>query len=254
MDKQFKKGCVFIIGGSGGIGRACVRRFAEAGAKIVFTYHQNIKAAQEIKKDLGDSVDFVQLSNQNESQVNEVISEIASNQGGINTIINAAGFNIPQKYISEITPELWRKVIDEDVNGFFNIVSSSLPFIRKSKGSYVFISSAGLFKYPPGDVLSVAPKATIEHTIKGIAKEEGVHGVRANSIALGVIDTGIFHRLLNEENTFFDEKWHEAVMATLALKRFGHESEVANTALFLASSQSGYITGHCIPVDGGYHI
>jgi len=254
MDKQFKKGCVFIIGGSGGIGRACVRRFAEAGAKIVFTYHQNIKAAQEIKKDLGDSVDFVQLSNQNESQVNDVISEIASNQGGINTIINAAGFNIPQKYISEITPELWRKVIDEDVNGFFNIVSSSLPFIRESKGSYVFISSAGLFKYPPGDVLSVAPKATIEHTIKGIAKEEGVHGVRANSIALGVIDTGIFHRLLNEENTFFDEKWHEAVLATLALKRFGHESEVANTALFLASSQSGYITGHCIPVDGGYHI
>ena len=243
MDKQFKKGCVFIIGGSGGIGRACVQRFAEAGAKIVFTYHQNIKAAQEIKKDLGDSVDFVQLSNQNESQVHEVISEIASNQGGINTIINAAGFNIPQKYISEITPELWRKVIDEDVNGFFNIVSSSLPFVRESKGSYVFISSAGLFKYPPGDVLSVAPKATIEHTIKGIAKEEGVHGVRANSIALGVIDTGIFHRLLNEENTFFDEKWHEAVMATLALKRFGHESEVANTALFLASSQSGYVTG-----------
>ena len=254
MDKQFKKGCVFIIGGSGGIGRACVQRFAEAGAKIVFTYHQNIQAAQEIKKDLGDSVDFVQLSNQNESQVHEVISEIASNQGGINTIINAAGFNIPQKYISEITPELWRKVIDEDANGFFNIVSSSLPFVRESKGSYVFISSAGLFKYPPGDVLSVAPKATIEHTIKGIAKEEGVHGVRANSIALGVIDTGIFHRLLNEENTFFDEKWHEAVLATLALKRFGHESEVANTALFLASSQSGYITGHCIPVDGGYHI
>ncbi len=254
MDKQFKKGCVFIIGGSGGIGRACVQRFAEAGAKIVFTFHQNIQAAQEIKKDLGDSVDFVQLSNQNESQVHEVISEIASNQGGINTIINAAGFNIPQKYISEITPELWRKVIDEDVNGFFNIVSSSLPFVRESKGSYVFISSAGLFKYPPGDVLSVAPKATIEHTIKGIAKEEGVHGVRANSIALGVIDTGIFHRLLNEENTFFDEKWHEAVLATLALKRFGHESEVANTALFLASSQSGYITGHCIPVDGGYHI
>ena len=171
MDKQFKKGCVFIIGGSGGIGRACVQRFAEAGAKIVFTYHQNIQAAQEIKNDLGDSVDFVQLSNQNESQVHEVISEIASNQGGINTIINAAGFNIPQKYISEITPELWRKVIDEDVNGFFNIVSSSLPFIRESKGSYVFISSAGLFKYPPGDVLSVAPKATIEHTIKELLKK-----------------------------------------------------------------------------------
>ena len=89
MDKQFKEGCVFVIGGSGGIGRACVNQFVQAGAKVVFTYHQNIQAAQEIKKDLGDSVDFVQLSNQNESQVHEVISEIASNQGGINTIINA---------------------------------------------------------------------------------------------------------------------------------------------------------------------
>ena len=74
--------------------------------------------------------------------------------------------------------------------------------LRASKGSIVFISSAGLFRYPPGDALSVAPKATIEHLIKGIAKEEGVNGVRANSIALGVIDAGIFHRLLNEENIF----------------------------------------------------
>ena len=182
------------------------------------------------------------------------MDNLSEQYGGINTLINAAGFNIPQKFISEITPDLWQKVIDEDINGFFNIMSSSLPHMRAAKGNYVFISSAGLFKYPPGDILSVAPKATIEHTIKGIAKEEGIHGIRANSIALGVIDAGIFHRLLNEENSFFDDKWHEAVMATLALKRFGLAEEVANTAFFLASSQSGYVTGHCIPVDGGYHI
>ena len=123
-----------------------------------------------------------------------------------------------------------------------------------TSGSIVFISSAGLFRYPPGDALSVAPKATIEHLIKGIAKEEGVNGVRANSIALGVIDAGIFHRLLNEENTFFDEAWHEAVLNNLALKRFGQANEVSETALFLASSKAAYITGHCIPVDGGYHL
>ena len=71
---------------------------------------------------------------------------------------------------------------------------------------------------------------------------------------MGVIDAGIFHRLLNEENTFFDEAWHEAVLKNLALKRFGQAEEVSETALFLASSKAAYITGHCIPVDGGYHL
>ena len=126
--------------------------------------------------------------------------------------------------------------------------------MRDSKGSIVFISSAGLFKYPPGDILSVAPKATIEHVLRGIAKEEGKNGIRANSIALGVIDTGIFHRLREENNTFFDDAWHEAVMNTLAIKRFGFPQEVADTAVFLASSKGGYITAHCVPVDGGYHL
>jgi NAD(P)-dependent dehydrogenase (short-subunit alcohol dehydrogenase family) len=174
--------------------------------------------------------------------------------GSINTLVNAAGFDIPQKFISEIDIELWREVIDADINGFFNLVKFGLPCLRESQGSIVFISSAGLFKYPPGDILSVAPKATIEHVLKGIAKEEGKNGVRANSIALGVIDTGIFHRLREENNTFFDEAWHEAVMNTLAIKRFGLPKEVADTAVFLASSRGGYITGHCIPVDGGYHL
>ena len=254
MDKQFEKGCVFVIGGSGGVGNACVQRFYEDGAKVVFTYNQNESAAKKLKETCKNQVEYFQLANQDNEQVKKLMDHISEQYGGINTIINAAGFNIPQKFISEITPELWRKVIDEDVNGFFNIVSASLPYIRLAMGSYVFISSAGLFKYPPGDLLSVAPKATIEHAIKGIAKEEGIHGVRANSIALGVIDTGIFHRLLNEHDSFFDDKWHEAVMNTLAIKRFGLAEEVAGVAYFLASSQSGYITGHSIPIDGGYHL
>ena len=254
MDKQFDKGCVFVIGGSGGVGNACVQRFYEDGAKVVFTYNQNESAAKKLKETCKNQVEYFQLANQDNEQVKKLMDHISEQYGGINTIINAAGFNIPQKFISEITPELWRKVIDEDVNGFFNIVSASLPYIRLAMGSYVFISSAGLFKYPPGDLLSVAPKATIEHAIKGIAKEEGIHGVRANSIALGVIDTGIFHRLLNEHDSFFDDKWHEAVMNTLAIKRFGLAEEVAGVAYFLASSQSGYITGHSIPIDGGYHL
>ena len=254
IDKNFQTGCVLIVGGSGGIGSLCAKEFAKAGAKVAITYYKNEEAAIKLANAIDADVNIYQLDNSNAKSVEDTFEKVVKDFGSINTLVNAAGFDIPQKFISEIDIELWREVIDADINGFFNLVRFGLPYLRESQGSIVFISSAGLFKYPPGDILSVAPKATIEHVLKGIAKEEGKNGVRANSIALGVIDTGIFHRLREENNTFFDEAWHEAVMNTLAIKRFGLPKEVADTAIFLASSKGGYITGHCIPVDGGYHL
>ena len=253
-DSNFKKGCVLIIGGSGGIGSLCAKEFANSGAKLAITYYKNEQAAIDIANEINADVKIYQLDNSNSKSVDSTFKNVIKDHGSINTLVNAAGFDIPQKFIGEIDVDLWKGVIDADINGFFNLIKFGLPYLRKSKGSIVFISSAGLFKYPPGDILSVAPKATIEHVLKGIAKEEGVNGVRANSIALGIIETGIFHRLREEENTFFDDAWHEAVMNTLAIKRFGLPKEVADTAVFLASSKGGYITGHCIPVDGGYHL
>jgi len=254
IDINFQNGCVLIVGGSGGIGSLCAKQFADEGAKVAITYFKNEKAANDVASGINSNVEVYQLDNKDPVSVQSAMDDIAKKYGGINTIVNAAGFDIPQKFITDIDIDLWKSVMDADINGFFNLIKSGLPYLRESKGSIVFISSAGLFKYPPGDVLSVAPKATIEHVLKGIAKEEGSNGVRANSIALGIIETGIFHRLREENNTFFDDAWHEAVMNTLALKRFGNPEEVANTAVFLASSKAGYITGHCIPVDGGYHI
>ena len=254
IDINFQNGCVLIVGGSGGIGSLCAKQFVDEGAKVAITYFKNEKAANDVASGINSNVEVYQLDNKDPVSVQSAMDDIAKKYGGINTIVNAAGFDIPQKFIADIDIDLWKSVMDADINGFFNLIKSGLPYLRESKGSIVFISSAGLFKYPPGDVLSVAPKATIEHVLKGIAKEDGKNGVRANSIALGVIDTGIFHRLREENNTFFDDAWHESVMNTLALKRFGYPEEVANTAVFLASSKAGYITGHCIPVDGGYHI
>ena len=253
-DSNFKIGCVLIVGGSGGIGSLCAKEFANSGAKLAITYYKNEQAAIDIANEINADVKIYQLDNSNSKSVDSTFKNVIKDHGSINTLVNAAGFDIPQKFIGEIDVDLWKGVINADINGFFNLVKSGLPHLRKSKGSIVFISSAGLFKYPPGDILSVAPKATIEHVLKGIAKEEGVNGVRANSIALGIIETGIFHRLREEENTFFDDAWHEAVINTLAIKRFGLPQEVADTAVFLASSKGGYITGHCIPVDGGYHL
>jgi NAD(P)-dependent dehydrogenase (short-subunit alcohol dehydrogenase family) len=98
----------------------------------------------------------------------------------------------------------------------------------------------------------VAPKAAIEELIKGVAKEEGSHNIRANSIAIGVIETGIFLRL--REQGVFDDQWVAQVKQNLPMQRFGTPEEVAKMAVFLASSASGYTTGQLIPVDGGYGL
>ena len=194
IDLNFKKGCVLVVGGSGGIGSLCAQEFANSDAKVAITYYKNEQAAVDLANEINSDVKIYQLDNSNSKSVEDTFKQVIDDYGSINTLVNAAGFDIPQKFISEIDADLWREVIDADINGFFNLIKSGLPYLRESQGSIVFISSAGLFKYPPGDILSVAPKATIEHVLKGIAKEEGKNGVRANSIALGVIDTGIFHR------------------------------------------------------------
>jgi NAD(P)-dependent dehydrogenase (short-subunit alcohol dehydrogenase family) len=205
IDSNFNNGCVLIVGGSGGIGSLCAQEFANSGANVAITYYKNEQAAIDIANEINAHVKIYQLDNSDPKSVEDTFKKVIKEHGSINTLVNAAGFDIPQKFIGEIDIDLWKGVIDADINGFFNLIKSGLPYLRDSQGSIVFISSAGLFKYPPGDILSVAPKATIEHVLKGIAKEEGKNGIRANSIALGVIDTGIFHRLREENNTFFDD-------------------------------------------------
>ena len=142
--------------------------------------------------------------------------------------------------------------MDADVNGFFHVVHATLPRLRESKGSYVFMSSAGLERFPPGDVLSVAPKGAIEALLRGIAREEGRFGVRANSVGIGVCDAGMFHRLV--ESGELDQAWLDASKRNISLRRFGSAREIADAAVFLASTRARYITGQRLMVDGGYAI
>ena len=101
-------------------------------------------------------------------------------------------------------------------------------------------------------MLSVAPKAAIEALITGIAREEGVHGIRANTVLLGVIEAGMFLELSRQG--VFGADWVKAVQAGLALKRWGRPEEVADAAVFLASRRAAYVTGQRLSVSGGYGL
>ena len=138
MDKNFENGCVLIVGGSGGIGSLCAKEFANSGAKVAITYFKNEQAAIDLANDINADVKIYQLDNSDSKSVEETFAKVVKDHGRINTLVNAAGFDIPQKFIGEIDIDLWKGVIDADINGFFNLIKSGLPYLRESKGSIVF--------------------------------------------------------------------------------------------------------------------
>ncbi len=252
---DFPAGVALVIGGSGGTGASICEELARAGSDVVLTYHGNAERGQEVAeklKGMGRQAEAHQLSIGDAGRVKGLVDDVASRHR-IHTVVVAAGSDIQQLMIRDVTPEQWKAVVDADVNGFFNIVHATLPHMKAGGGgSYVHISSAGLHRWPDRDVLSVAPKAAIEWLIQGVAKEEGAFGIRANSVAIGVINAGIFKRLWADGS--FDEAWKEAVQAGLCIKRWGEPEEVAHAVVYLASSRAAYVTGQMISVDGGYGV
>jgi NAD(P)-dependent dehydrogenase (short-subunit alcohol dehydrogenase family) len=251
---DFPDGTALVIGGSGGVGRVICARLARAGADVVLTYRKGRAAALEAARAVeaeGRRADVVALSLDDAATVDAAV-EAALGGRRLHTVVHAAGADIPMRFIGEVTPDEWRRTIESDVLGFFHVVRAALPRLRAGGGgAIVVLSSAGLERFPPRDILSVAPKAAIDALVVGIAREEGRRGIRANSVALGVIEAGIFLRLAGGE---LSEEWSAAALRNTALRRFGSAEEVAEVAVFLASSRASYVTGQRLAVDGGYSL
>ncbi len=162
---DFPEGVALVVGGSGGIGSAIARGFAAVEVSLAITYRHNEAAAEEVAaevRDGGGSCSVHKLDLGDLDSVKACLDGLADEHGQIHTIAHAAGTHIDQPYVSKVTPEQWRNTMDWDVNGFFHVAHAALPHLRHSRGSIVFVSSAGLKRFPPGDVLSVAPKGAIE--------------------------------------------------------------------------------------------
>lgn len=250
---QTEKGGVLVFGGSGGLGSAIVRRLAVDWPFVDFTYRSNATRARELTSELetATSVAAHRLDLADENELKRVVDAAHRRSGGLRALVYSSGVSIQQPYVSAITSEQWDEVIQTELVGFIKVVQTVLPLFRDAGGSIVNIGSVGTRWFPPGDALSAVPKAGTEMLCRAVAKEEGRYGIRANTVAPGIIAAGIGGGLMG--TIYTPEIWEQQKKRT-PLRRFGMAEDIASAAAFLCSSGSSFITGQTLIVDGGLSL
>lgn len=250
---ELDPGAVVVVGGTGGIGRVVCESFARAGSEVAFTSHARSDLAEQLAlrlRSLHRESVHTAVSVEDADVVATFVRRVRERFGTIHTVVYAAGSDIGQPYVSEVTLAEWRRVIEVDVIGFFSLVHAILPVFREQRhGTLVSVTTAATHRSPPRDVLSAAPKAAVESVTKAIAKEEGKFGIRANCVAPGMIDVGLGARILERH---YAGGVAESILHDVPLRRFGAPEDIAEAVLFLASRRARYITGQTVVVDGGW--
>lgn len=243
-----------VFGGSGGIGQVVAKSLAAAGWDIALGYRSKQAVAEQVAEaisGLGQRASLHAGDVTDAAQVQAMVDAAVAEHQRIDTVVWAAGPVVEQVSLADTPAALWQRSLMVETQGFFNAVQASLPQLRaQGGGSYVHLGSAGHLWWPPKDGLSVVPKAANEALVRGLAKEEGRHGIRANSILVGVIEAGMFLQLL--QRGVFDEAWVKETQKLLCIKRWGQPEEIGQAAVFLASN--GYVTGQQINVSGGFGV
>jgi NAD(P)-dependent dehydrogenase (short-subunit alcohol dehydrogenase family) len=228
---------------------------AERGSDVAVTFRQNDEAARAVVGEidaLGRRARAWQLDLVDAEATADTVAEIADHFDGIHTLVHAAGPHVPQLHLSRVDPAQFRRQVEEDVVGFFNVVQPSLRYLRDTQGSIVAVTTAATQRYPVRDGLSAGPKGAVETTLRAVAAEEGRYGVRANSVGPGMLTDGMAARLI--ESGDLDDAALEVTVRNIALRRFGEAVDVAEAVCFLASNRARFITGQLLAVDGGYTI
>lgn len=237
---------VLITGASKGIGATTAIYFAEKGYNVVMNYNSSVQSARILQKSLSESgykVFSFQANVKNRLDVDLMVKETIERFGGIDVLINNAGIS-HQGLFTDMNDIEWKEIIDVNLNGVYNCCHAVLPYMIKNKsGSIINISSMWGQVGASCEVAYSAAKAGVIGLTKALAKEVGPSGIRVNCIAPGLIETG-----MNQELSLEDVA---QIVDDTPLSRIGTTSDVATTALFLASDDSSFITGQVLGVNGG---
>ena len=238
-----------ITGAARGIGRAVALNFGKNGANIAFTdmrIDDNVLSLEKELAAMGVKAKGYASDASNFQQSHEIINQIVEEFGKVDILINNAGIT-RDTLLMRMTEEQWDLVLNVNLKSAFNLTKAVIgPMMKQRGGSIVNMSSIVGVGGNASQANYSASKAGMIGLTKSTAKELGSRNIRCNAIAPGFIITDMTAAL--------PEKVVEEWVKSIPMKRGGTADEVANTALFLASDLSSYISGQVIQVTGAMLI
>jgi NAD(P)-dependent dehydrogenase (short-subunit alcohol dehydrogenase family) len=237
-----------VTGAGQGNGRAIALGLASHGADIVAA-DIDLAGAERTAADLrgsgADAFSF-RLDVTDAAACHALAQAIAQDIGEIDILINNAGIIIREGLDSPRAAENWRRVLDVNLTGVFNVTHAFLATLRKTSGTIVNLGSIASF-VGVGDTLGYAPsKGGVKLLTQALARDLARDGIRVNAIAPGVIETAMTEVTRNDPARLAD------FVGRTPLGRVGQPEELVGPVVFLVSEMASYVSGVTLPVDGGF--
>jgi len=239
-----------VTGATSGMGRATALLFAREGASVLASGRDAKRGAKLVDqiRAAGGRAEFVPGDVSRQETNEQLIGECVRAFGGVDTVVACAGM-LGLGSATEVPLETWRQTLAVNLDAVFYLMRSALPALQeRGGGSFVVVGSIAAFKGFPNHAAYCASKGALVALVRQVAVDYGPK-VRVNLLCPGPVDTP----LIWESAAAFPEpaKAVEDVGKRTVLKRLGQPEDIARAALFLASSDSGWVTGTTLTVDGG---
>ncbi|MBA2657616.1 MAG: acetoacetyl-CoA reductase [Tatlockia sp.] len=239
-----------VTGGTGGIGTAICQRLA-ADYQVIACYykqgnHEEAKRWQEEQKKAGYDIDIIYADIAKFEDCEKLSSLIMERYNRFDVLVNNAGITA-DACLKKMTPQQWHQVLDANLTSVFNVTRNVLPsMLDKGYGRIINISSINGRKGQFGQCNYAATKAALFGFSKSLALEVASKGITVNTISPGYIDTPMLAAMKPEVL--------KTITAAIPVGRLGKPEEIAEVVAFLAASQTGFITGANIDINGGQYM